>query len=118
MVCYEVVEVVRQRTAETSADYLWRVAVEDVDAAVNQVIVVAGPYFDYLWDAVGSEIQQILIVAAASSSGSTDPYELTESMEDQVQFLGIMEQVDGRWRFKIELFRRWILQTKMTDAQS
>jgi hypothetical protein len=116
MVCYEVVEVVRQRTAETSSNYLWWVSVEDVDAAVDHVIETAGLHFEHLWGELDGQIQQIL--TAAAPSGSTDPYELTESMEDQVQFLGIMEQVDGRWRFKIELFRRWILQTKMTDAQS
>jgi hypothetical protein len=118
MLCYEVIELVRQRTAETLADYLWRVAVEDVETAVNQVMVGAGSYFDYLWDEVGYEIQQILVVAAASPSGSTDPYEFTESMEDRVQFLGLMEQRDGRWHFRIELFRRWVVQNKMPNVAS
>jgi len=90
---------------------------DDLDLAVEKVLVTAQAYFSYTWnDDCGEEEREVLRVLATDEAGGCAPaYERTFSTLVQKE---ILERSDHRYVYTIELFRRWILKNQLPLGDS
>ncbi len=90
---------------------------EDLDLAVDKVLVTAQAYFFYTWnDDCGEEEREVLRALATDEAGGYAPtYERTFLTLAQKE---ILERSDHRYVYTIELFRRWILKNQVPSGSS
>lgn len=90
---------------------------DDLDLAVEKVLVTAQAYFSYTWnDDCGEEEREVLRALATDEAGGCAPaYERTFLTLAQKE---ILERSDHRYVYTIELFRRWILKNQLPLGSS
>jgi hypothetical protein len=86
---------------------------DDLEVAVEKVTVSAQAYFFYTWqeDCSDAEREVLRALARGEAQGldvAQDPQVLQRLWQKE-----IVEQVDHRYRFTIELFRRWIMRSQL-----
>jgi len=90
---------------------------DDLDLAVEKVLVTAQAYFSYTWDEdCGEEEREVLrALATDEAAGCAPAYERTFLTLAQKE---ILERSDHRYVYTIELFRRWILKNQLPLGDS
>ena len=77
---------------------------DDIDAAIEKVLVSAGNYFYYIWDSECSEKEKEILKRLVSNIPlKGDEEEINSLMRKE-----IIENVNGNFRFKVELMKKWI----------
>ena len=90
---------------------------DDLDLAVEKVLVTAQAYFSYTWDEdCGEEEREALrALATDEAAGCAPAYERTFLTLAHKE---ILERSDHRYVYTIELFRRWILKNQLPLGDS
>jgi len=85
----------------------------DLEVAVEKVLVTAQAYFYYTWTEDCTEKErEVLQLMAANEEKSLSPTQHREAFQSLCR-KDILERVDDRYQFTIELFRRWILKNQV-----
>ncbi|NQE46671.1 hypothetical protein C5S31_11680 [ANME-1 cluster archaeon GoMg2] len=76
----------------------------DIDAAIEKVLISADTYFYYIWNSECSEKEKELLKRLVSNLPlKGDEEEINSLMRKE-----IIENVNGNFRFKVELMKKWI----------
>ncbi|MFZ2070526.1 MAG: hypothetical protein WAV32_02765 [Halobacteriota archaeon] len=77
---------------------------DDIDAAIEKVLVSADKYFHYIWDSECSEKEKgILKRLVGNLPLKGDEEEINSLLRKEM-----IENVNGNFRFKVELMKKWI----------
>ncbi len=84
---------------------------EDLDVAVERVLVAAQVYFDYLWREECSDAERAALLAL-TSAGALRVGEQSAAVMLSLSRKEIIEQVGDTYQFCVALFRLWILKNQ------
>ena len=77
---------------------------EDIDAAIEKVLASANVYFYYIWKEECSENEKELLLRLVKSLPLTGNEKDINSLVRRE----VIEKVNGRYKFKVELMKKWI----------
>jgi len=77
---------------------------DDIDVAIEKVLVSAGNYFYYIWNSECSEKEKEILKRLVSNLPlKGDEEEINSLMRKE-----IIEKINGNYKFKVELMKKWI----------
>ncbi len=76
----------------------------DIDAAIEKVLISADTYLYYIWNTECSEKEKALLKRLVSNL----PLKGDEEEINSLVRKEIIENVNGDFRFKVELMKKWI----------
>lgn len=81
---------------------------DDIDTSIEKVLISAGNYFHYIWNSECSEDERQSLKQLVSN------LQINESKKELNSLIKkeIIEKVNGSYKFKIELMKRWIEKNK------
>ncbi len=91
---------------------------DDLDVAIEKVLVTAQAYFFFTWQEDCSEAEREMLRTMAAH-GTTELARTPH--QETLQALcrkDMLQYTEGRYHFTIELFRRWVVKTQMVDSSS
>jgi len=89
---------------------------DDLAVAVAKVLVTVQVYFHYIWAEDCSEAErEVLRAIAKDEANNLHPAQPPTAVQSLCH-KEILERVGDRYRFTIELFRRWIVQNQIAGA--
>jgi len=91
---------------------------DDLQVAVEKVLVTAQAYFHYVWSEDCNDAQRELLRALATDEAVGAQVEQHQASWQSLCRKEIVEMHDDRYRFAVELFRYWILKNHLPAALS
>ena len=77
---------------------------DDIDVAIEKVLISAENYFYYIWDSECSEKEKEFLKRLMDNL----PIDGNEAEINSLMKKEIIEKVNGDYKFKVELMKKWI----------
>ncbi len=78
--------------------------IEDIDVVIEKLLISAGSYFYYIWNSECSKREKQLLIELVNNR----PLKVYENEIYSLIRKEIIEKINGNYRFKVELMKKWI----------
>jgi hypothetical protein len=90
------------------------VTADDLEGAIERVLVTAQAYFFYLWAEDCSDSEREVLTELAGEEAKPSQYGLQQSALRNLCRKEILEHTPNGYRFAVELFRLWVLTNQIS----